>query len=278
MRLFKAPGIVTMGSSRREPGRRSNEVEYQVKLTKAFYVSTLETTNAQYREFESAHTSGNYQRKSLDLNNYPVVQISWQQAALYCNWLSKREQLTPFYTTKSGFVSGVNNGAKGYRLLSEAEWTWLASHSMNSTDSGSRKIYPWGDTEKLPQGFIFGNVADERARDLINFILEGYDDGHVSAAAVGSFTANAKGIFDLDGNVAEWTHDWYSARGSKPAADTANDGMALDPLGPEIGEYHVIKGPSWARGYLPQLRLAYRDSSAKGRHDVGFRVARYAHK
>ena len=268
MLLFKAPGLVSMGSSRREIGRRSNEVQYAAELSKAFYVSTLETTNRQYRQFKSAHSSGNYQRNSLDLNSYPVVRVSWQQAALYCNWLSEREKLEPFYTTKSGFVSGHNPKSNGYRLLTEAEWTWLASH-----DSTSRKTFPWGDSQEFPKGEKFGNVADEQARNLINFMLEGYDDGYKTAAAVGSFSANAKGLFDLYGNVAEWTHDWYGAQGSKPS----DGSTVVDPLGPNIGEYRVVKGPSWARGYLPQLRLAYRDSTAKGRHDIGFRVARYAH-
>ncbi len=271
MLLFKAPGRVEMGSSRREAGRRSNEVEYTAKLDKAFFVSTLETTNAQYRQYQTTHTSGNYRRNSLDLNNYPVVQVSWQQAALYCNWLSEREQLQPFYTTKAGFVSGHDASANGYRLLSEAEWTWLAAHA-----NGTRHIYPWGNSEQFPSGTPFGNVADEKARDISNFILEGYTDGHVTAAAVGSFAPNAKGLYDLEGNVAEWTHDWYGAQGNKPLAEQSAEGVALDPLGPDIGEYHVVKGPSWARGYLPQLRWAYRDSTAKGRHDLGFRVARYA--
>ncbi len=271
MVLFKAPGQVAMGSSRREAGRRANEVEYTAELNKAFFVSTLEITNAQYREFKASHSSGNYQRNSLDLNNYPVVRVSWQQAALYCNWLSERENLTPFYSTKAGFVAGHNPAADGYRLLTEAEWTWLASHY-----NGKRQTYVWGDSEQFPSDAPFGNVADEKSRGLINFLLEGYTDGYVAAAPVGSFPANSKGLYDLEGNVAEWTHDWYSAQGSKPVAEQNTKAVALDPLGPEIGEYHVVKGPSWARGYLPQLRWAYRDSSAKGRHDLGFRVARYA--
>ena len=68
-------------------------------------------------------------------------------------------------------------------------------------------------------------------------------------------------------------HDWYSARGNSELK--GNDAL-VDPMGPEIGEFHVVRGASWAKGYLPQLRLAYRDYAAKGKHDIGFRVARYA--
>jgi formylglycine-generating enzyme required for sulfatase activity len=79
-------------------------------------------------------------------------------------------------------------------------------------------------------------------------------------------------LYDIDGNAAEWVNDWYSAKGSSEfSAD-----QLIDPLGPDIGEFHVVRGGSWAKGYLPTLRLAYRDYAAKGKHDIGFRIARYA--
>lgn len=266
MKLFRTPGKVQLGSSRRETGRRSNETQYTAELTKHFYVSLNEITNKQFRAFMPSHNSGNYKRKSLDSAKHPVVNVSWQQAALYCNWLSKREKLTPFYQTKSGYVSGHNPDANGYRLLTEVEWAWLARN-----DGDEVLTYPWKDLASLLSPKPLGNFADVSSVELIAFTLAEYNDGYVASSPVGKFPANHRGLYDMNGNVAEWTNDWYSAN-----SDYANNPPKLvDPLGPEEGEFHVIRGASWARGHLPQLRLAYRDFGAKGSHDVGFRIARY---
>ena len=268
MKLFKQLGKVSLGSSRREDGRRANETVYQAELTKPFYVALHETTNKQFREFKKSHNAGNYKGKSLDANKGPAVNVSWQHAAQYCNWLSIREGLDPFYQTTSGFVSGVIPDANGYRLLTEAEWAWLARNKGEGL-----LTYPWGNQKTVPSGQKIGNFADLKASDLITFTLENYDDGFRGPAPVGRFPANHRGLYDLTGNAAEWVNDWYSAKGSSELVKT---GIVRDPLGPDNGELHVVRGASWARGYLPQLRLAYRDSGAKGSHDIGFRVARYA--
>ena len=49
----------------------------------------------------------------------------------------------------------------------------------------------------------------------------------------------------------------------------------VDPMGPENGESHVIRGSSWAHGMITELRLSYRDYNTDGRNDVGFRIARF---
>ncbi|MCH2190269.1 MAG: SUMF1/EgtB/PvdO family nonheme iron enzyme [Gammaproteobacteria bacterium] len=268
MKLFKQLGPVKLGSPRTEDGRRANEKVYQAELTRPFYVAVYETTNKQFRRFKASHNAGNYKGKSLDANKAPAVNLSWQQAAQYCNWLSKIEGLDPFYQTKAGFVSGVNADANGYRLLSEAEWSWLARSKGKET-----LVYPWGRQKNVPTGSKIENYADVKAQDLITFTLQGYDDGFKGPAPVGRFPPNHRGLYDLTGNAAEWMHDWYSSKGS---SELTKSGKILNPLGPENGEFHVVRGASWARGYLPQLRLAYRDYGAKGTHDIGFRVARYA--
>ena len=267
MKLFKSPGKVTMGSSRRETGRRSNEVSYAAKLEKHFYVSLNEVSNKQFRVFKPAHNSGNYKRKSLDSGKHPVANVSWQQAALYCNWLSKREKLNPFYQTKSGYVSGHNANSNGYRLLSEVEWAWLARNKGEQV-----LTFPWGASPG-PGASLVGNFADINATEIIAFTLADYDDGYKASSPIGRFPANHNGLFDMAGNVSEWTNDWYSANNERATNQTS---PLIDPLGPDEGEFHVIRGSSWARGHLPQLRLAYRDFGAKGKHDVGFRIARYA--
>lgn len=264
MKLFKSPGLVNMGSSRREQGRRANEVQYKARLKKHFYVSLHEVSNKQFRQFKSSHSSGNYKRKSLDSSRQPVANVSWQDAARYCNWLSIKEGLQPFYTTKSGFIAGHNKNANGYRLLTEAEWSWLARDKQ-----GGQLRYAWG--KSASPSFKVENYADKSSAEFIKFILPDYNDGYKAASPVGKFKANHHGLFDIGGNVAEWTNDWYSSNSSKAGSDL----IEVDPLGPDEGEFHVIRGASWARGHLPQLRLAYRDFGAKGKYDVGFRIARY---
>ena len=86
----------TMGASRRDPGRRANEVEHPVELRRAFYIASTETSNAQFRQYEATHDSGLIESYSLDRDHQPVAGISWQQAASFCNWLSRLEGLPPF--------------------------------------------------------------------------------------------------------------------------------------------------------------------------------------
>ncbi len=267
MKLFRQLGQVSMGSSRREDGRRANEVEYTATLSKPFYVALHETTNKQFRAFKSIHNSGNYKNKSLDAQRSPVANISWQQAARYYNWLSAQEGLVPFYQTTKGYVSGNNIDANGYRLLTEAEWAWLA----RNTDDGVI-TYPWGNSKTIPSKQRVGNFADQKAADILAFTVAGYDDGYKGPSPVGRFPENHRGLFDIDGNASEWVNDWYSSKGSSELSANA----LIDPLGPDVGEFHVVRGGSWAKGHLPQLRLAYREFAAKGKHDIGFRVARYA--
>jgi len=264
MLLFRDAGLVPMGSSRREPGRRANEVQWNAMLSRAFYASTTETTNKQYRLFESEHSSGHWETLGLDGPERPAVGISWQKAALYCNWLSEKSGFEPFYIVTKGFVSGANPESTGYRLLTEAEWAYLAK----ITPAGISQRYIWGDSDKTPHKFE--NFADQSIAAKINFVLKDNNDGFPVSAPVASFASNPKGIYDLGGNVMEWVHDWY-----QPVPYETNS-EATDPLGPNEGEFHVIRGASWARGYLPQLRVSYRDYDSKGRNDLGFRIARYA--
>ena len=148
------------------------------------------------------------------------------------------------------------------------EWAWLARNK-----DGATLTYPWGNTKTIPGNARVGNFADKKAEDILAFTLRDYDDGYKGPSPVGRFKANHRGLFDMGGNASEWVNDWYSSKGNSELKGARN---LRDPLGPDIGEFHVVRGGSWAKGHLPQLRLAYRDYAAKGKHDVGFRVARYA--
>ena len=252
----------TMGSSRREPGRRANEVLHPVALRRMFYLQTTEVTNAQFRQFQPGHNSGQIEGNSLNQEHQPVAQVSWQQAAAFCNWLSEREGLPPFYRQSNGIVTGYNSDATGYRLPSEAEWAWAARASGDKL-----LLFPWGDT--FPPTLVAENYADDTSAYVTGRVLNGYKDGYVVSAPVASFKPNQHRLYDMGGNVSEWVHDVYSI-------PPANGATERDPLGSQGGDNYVIRGAAWTHAKLSELRLTYRDYGQAGRDDVGFRLARYA--
>jgi formylglycine-generating enzyme required for sulfatase activity len=252
----------TMGASRREPGRRANEVLHPAALRRMFYLSTTEVTNAQFRLYQADHNSGQIDGNSLNREHQPAVQVSWQQAASFCNWLSAREGLPPFYRETKGIINGYNPSSTGYRLPTEAEWAWAAR-----ADGANWQKFPWGDS--FPPTLAVENYADNTSAYVTGRILNGYTDGHVVSAPVASFGPNSKGLYDLGGNVAEWVHDVYGI-------PSANGATQTDPLGPQSGDNYVIRGASWAHSKIAELRLSHRDYGQAGRDDVGFRLARYA--
>jgi formylglycine-generating enzyme required for sulfatase activity len=256
------PGAFVMGASRREAGRQANEVLRNVQLTKPFYLSTTEVSNAQYAAFDPAHSSGVVQGQTLSNPNQPVARVRWIDAVRYANWLSEKEGLKPFYMVAGDIVSGIDSQSPGYRLPTEAEWEWAA---RVDGDPASLLRFPWGP--ELPPPTNQGNYADITAGNFLGRVLMNYDDGFMVSAPVASFAANSNGFFDMGGNVAEWVHDFYGAAGAT--------GTETDPLGPSTGTYHVIRGSSWAQGSVTELRLSFRDYNNDARDDVGFRVARY---
>jgi hypothetical protein len=119
-------GRFTMGSPRREPGRRSNETERQVELRRPFYIGRFQVTNREFREFRAQHQSGIFKDESLDLEKQPVVRVTWQDAAAFCNWLSERDKLPPAYVRQGDRLELTDPVTTGYRLPTEAEWEFAA--------------------------------------------------------------------------------------------------------------------------------------------------------
>ncbi len=261
MQRFDPEGTFTMGADPGERGQRANEHLREVRLTRPFYVSRTEVSNSQFAQFR-AGAGGSA--------NQPVTDVSWNDAARYCNWLSKREGLMPVYRFAGNSYLGADLTADGYRLPTEAEWEWLARLA------GRRQAarFTWGSEYQVPEQA--GNFADETAAgdssvsgDL-QFYLPRYTDGFARLAPVGSFPPHRSGLQDLSGNVREWTHDYYDL-------NPPTNSIALDPTGPLRGtsEGRVIKGSGWRDGRVETLRAAHRDAGNAGADDLGFRVARY---
>lgn len=137
--------------------------------------------------------------------DYPVVNVSWNDAERFCQWLTVNER-------KSGEI----NATQYYRLPTDAEWSWAAGIGGRETGATPREksaklenIYPWGTQFPPPAGS--GNFADETAhRYFTNWpYIHGYDDGCVTTAPVGSFQPTFAGLYDLAGNAMEWCEDNY---------------------------------------------------------------------
>src|SRR6185436_7918815 len=119
--LIVAGGTYQAGTDRREQGRRPNEGSHKVTLVRPFYMGEREISNAQFRQFQPAHNSGAAGNASLDLDKQPVVKVTWDEAAEFCNWLSAQEGLPPAYTgdATAGYTLTVPV-SNGYRLPTEA--------------------------------------------------------------------------------------------------------------------------------------------------------------
>jgi sulfatase modifying factor 1 len=175
-------------------------------------------------------------------DRHPVTCVNWADAQAYIQWLSART-------------------GKTYRLLSEAEWEYAER-------AGSTTEYGWGDDPDQMCGFA--NGADLAAGKTFPAWSGGAncDDGHDFAAPVASYAANAFGLYDMAGNVWEWTADCYG-----PYALQLRDGT---PFQAEYCPRRALRGGSWVRG-LADLRSAQRNGLPRPEQrggDIGFRVAR----
>lgn len=258
------PGTFMMGASRSVQGRRANEVLVPVTLSSPFFISVHEVTNREFAVFKAEHDSGAATHPALAGDNNPVASVTWQEAAEYCNFLSRREGLTPVYEEKFGQYEVILPFPNGYRLPTEAEWAW----AMRYAAQPSAPKYAWG--EPWPPRGEAGNYADRSGGEILTSILLNYDDGYVSTAPVGSFRPNALGLYDAGGNVAEWVNDYYTV----PTPGRTEP--VVDPVGPASGTTRVIRGSSWRHAGMTELRLSYRDYGDDARDDVGFRIVRNA--
>ena len=163
-----------------------------------FYITQYEITAGDYKQYCDENglsmPLNQWENTRVWKNDYPIMNVSWDEATNFCNWLGNK----------------IN---KTVRLPSEVEWEYVASSGVRE------KIYPWGNTVKL--GRFLGNVADKSLMNYLinkwgnydgyNFIAD-YDDGFGVLAPVGSYEPNEFGLYDISGNVSEFVADDYNAK------------------------------------------------------------------
>lgn len=246
-----------------QPVSLENEYPFhKVRISRPFFISSTEVTVGMFRTFveETGYVSdaeadgtgqvfdteeGRFEVKEgatwrnpgWDIeDSQPVVLVSHNDAQAFCDWLTAREKLP-------------------YKLPTEAQWEYAARGGIPMAP------FPWGDA--LPDGEK-ANFADKNTD--FEWSDEYADDGYQYVAPVGSYAPNNFGLYDMAGNVLEWTRDHYGE-------DYYRFTPEVDPEGPKHGEYRVTKGGEWTFGPV-NLRCAFRGWSRPelSFYNTGFRV------
>ena len=273
-------GSYEMGSPSSEQGRHQNEGPvHRVTIAQPFAVGVYEVTREEFERFVEAtgYSTGHFCGTNEEghwLNpgfrqkeREPVVCVSWDDAQAYAQWLSQET-------------------GQEYRLLSEAEWEYVARAGMHTAryweegKKGQCRYANGADTalkmeteksgldwrrqiESCQDGHMW-NITCEFAGVLM--LSVSCQDGYAWTSPVGVFGANPFGLHDMLGNVSEWVQDCWHA---------SYDGAPSDGPTWQSGDCsrHVIRGGSWMDAPIA-IRSAYRDRIVgKSANNLGFRLA-----
>ena len=205
----------------------SDEVPRREVTVPSFMVSTYEITFAEYYRFADATGRRKPKNSGWDIKTHPVVDVSWDDALAYTRWLGKQ--------------TGMR-----YRLLSEAEWEYVAR-------AGTTASFWWGIKVGQGNAHCFDCKSDFSTS---------------KPAKVGTYKPNLFGIYDTAGNVYEWVHDCYH----RNYKDAPTDGSVWEGGDCDV---RIVRGGAY-RSPANSMRAENREKfkSGKGQYNVGIRVAR----
>lgn len=253
--LLIPPGRFVMGSTNDELDRCDDENQVEVRISKPFYLAVFQVTQDQYEKIMGKNPSwfspaGYFSKEKDTLNHrdFPVELVSWDDTIAFCNTLSEKDGITPYYSIVADQIDITDPWTSGYRLPTEAEWEYacragtLTPFSMGLSITGKEAningSFPYGTPDTGPY-------------------LE-------RTTTVGCYHANSFGLHDMHGNVWEWCFDGYE----NERCDS------VDPMGQGSTRYRVLRGGSWS-SYGKYCRSAYRArflASSRANYR-GFRVA-----
>ncbi|MYD88333.1 MAG: formylglycine-generating enzyme family protein [Acidobacteria bacterium] len=218
MTVVRGPVEFIMGSPPDEAGRTPDEARHRVRIPRSFAIATTEVTVAQFQQFLDANPEVKAQHTRLDNpgqiaealqrlspdDDGPRTMMTWYEAAMYCNWLSRQEGLpesewvypTGFHEIVDGMVLPDDHLHRlGYRLPTEAEWEYAAR-------AGASTARFYGESQNGLDQFAW------YAKNPIRRKGDAPDPADPRRTwPVGQLKPNGLGLFDVYGNVWEWVHD-----------------------------------------------------------------------
>ncbi|MBD3288807.1 SUMF1/EgtB/PvdO family nonheme iron enzyme [candidate division KSB1 bacterium] len=196
----------------------ADEVPVHEVTLSDFYLSPYEVTQKEWQDIMGDNPS------KFKGDNLPVENVSWYDAVEFCNKKSEAEGLAPCYRIDGENVS-CDFSANGYRLPTEAEWEYAARGGNKAEET----IYSGSDNPDKVAWYVKNSKE--------------------TTHPVGQKSANELGLYDMSGNVYEWTWTRYHKYPSEPQTN---------PVGPDRGGHRMFRGASWF-SIAENLRVSFRN-------------------